>query len=280
MVNLEERWRTGFAGSSIQDIQYFLEMDSSLVARPIEIRLKNGSTRLWGPLFAACAHLGDVAKARVLVEAGADLDNSELGTHWPGLSFEITEFLINSGANVNQPSYLGFHAIGLVDLDTFYLLLENGLSPNWPWPYNGETPLHVQARHDDDQHVAVAYALIDAGADINAQALSGLADEPIMENEHFVKYGKETPLHFAARLGNIRHLRLLLRRGADTSLRTVSRIIQPKETTQWEGDVTQLTWPLSTYRRVAYEPYEGETPLDMARKNKHTEIVRLLEAAG
>ena len=103
------------------------------------------------------------------------------------------------------------------------------MDPNFAWPYNGETLLHVQSRHDDDTYLAQAYILIKAGADVNAQALSGLDDEPIMDNEHFVEYGKETPLHFAARLGNLRMVRLLLDHGANPSLKTVSRMRHPKQ---------------------------------------------------
>ena len=129
---------------------------------------------------------------------------------------------------------------------------------------------------DDDTHLAQAYILIKAGADVNAQALSELDDEAIMDNEHFVQYGKETPLHFAARLGNLRMVRLLLDHGANPSLKTVSRIRQPKQFTEWTDDVTSLVWPLREFKRVVFQPYEGETPLDMALREGNKEIVNTL----
>ena len=120
-------------------------------------------------------------------------------------------------------------------------------------------------------------ALVEAGADVNAQALSGLDDEPIMDNEHFVQYGKETPLHFAARLGNLRMVRMLLDHGADPSLKTVSRISEPKEFAEWTDKVTSLVWPLREIKRVLFQPYEGETPLDMALREDNAEIANILK---
>ena len=49
-----------------------------------------------------------------------------------------------------------------------------------------------------------------------------------MDNEHFVQFGRETPLHFAARLGNIKQVRLLLTHGANPALQTVSRLSDPR----------------------------------------------------
>ena len=135
----------------------------------------------------------------------------------------------------------------------------------------------MQARHDDDTHLAQAYILIKAGADVNAQALSGLDGEPIMDNEHFVEYGRETPLHFAARLGNLRMVRLLLDHGADLSVKTVSRMCHPKQLTEWTDEVTSLVWPLREFKRVMFQPYEGETPLDMALREDNAEIVNILK---
>ena len=262
-----ERWQREFEKADTETIQKMLAEAPELV---------NVKVNKISPLLNASVRIKDLDKVKALVEAGADVNNNDLGTHWPSRDYEINRYLISQGTDINQPSYLGFHAVGVTDFDSFLLMVENGLDPNFAWPYNGETLLHVQARHDDDTHLAQAYILIKAGADVNTQALSGLDDAPIMDNEHFVEYGKETPLHFAARLGNLRMVRLLLDHGANPSLKTVSRMQHPKQFTEWTDEVTALVWPLREFKRVVFHPYEGETPLDMALREGNEEIVNTL----
>ena len=36
-------------------------------------------------------------------------------------------------------------------------------------------------------------------------------------------------------------------------------------------------WPLREFKRVLFQPYEGETPLDMALREGNEEIVNLLK---
>ena len=272
-----ERWQTEFETTDAETVQQMLADAPELVNVKVNHTSPNGRIRQWGPLFSASINLKNLNKVKALVEAGADVNNSDLGTHWPSTKYEINRYLLSQGTEVNQPSYLGFHGVGVTNFDSFLLMVENGLNPNFAWPYNGETLLHVQSRHDDDTHLAQAYILIKAGADVNSQALSGLDDEPIMDNEHFVQYGKETPLHFAARLGNQRMVRLLLDHGANPSLKTVSRMSAPKQFAAWTDEVTSLVWPLREFKRVVFQPYEGETPLDMALREGNEEIVNILK---
>ena len=272
---LIERWQTEFETADAETVRQMLAEAPELVNVKVNHTSPNGRIRQWGPLFSASINLKSLDKVKALVEAGAEVNNSDLGTHWPSTEYEINRYLLSQGTDINQPCYLGFHAVGVTHFDSFLLMVENGLDPNFAWIHNGETLLHVQARHDDDTHLAQAYILIKAGADVNAQALSGLDDEPIMDNEHFVQYGKETPLHFAARLGNQRMVRLLLDHGADPSLRTVSRMSEPKQFTEWTDEVRSLVWPLRDFKRALFQPYEGETPLDMALREGNEEIVNI-----
>ena len=274
---LIERWQTEFEIADVKIVRQMLAEAPELVNVKVNHTSPNGRIRQWGPLFSASINIKSLGKVKALVEAGADVNNSDLGTHWPSTEYEINRYLISQGTPVNQPCYLGFHAVGVTNFDSFLLMVENGLDPNFAWLYNGETLLHVQARHDDDTHLAQAYILIKAGADVNPQALSGLDDEPIMDNEHFVQYGQETPLHFAARLGNLRMVRMLLDHGADPSLKTVSRMSEPKQFAEWTGEVTSLVWPLREIKRVLFQPYEGETPLDMALREGNAEIANTLK---
>ena len=272
-----ERWQTEFETADAETVRQMLAEAPELVNVKVNHTSPNGRIRQWGPLFSASINLKSLDKVKVLVEAGANVNNSGLGTHWPSNEYEINRYLLGQGVDINQPSYLGFHAVGVANFDSFLFMVENGLNPNFAWPYNGETLLHVQARHDDDTHLAQAYILIKAGANVNAQALGGLDDEPIMDNEHFVQYGKETPLHFAARLGNRRMVRMLLDHGADPSLKTVSQISDPKQFAEWTGRVTSLVWPLREFKRVLFRPYTGETPLDMALREGNEEIANILK---
>ena len=272
-----ERWQTEFETADAKTVRQMLAEAPELVNVTVNHTSPSGRIRQWGPLFSASINLKSLDKVKALVEAGADVNNSNLGTHWPSTEYEINRYLLSQRTDINQLCYLGFHAVGVTNFDSFLLMVENGLDPNFAWPYNGETLLHVQSRHDDDTHLAQAYILIKTGADVNAQALSGLDDEPIMDNEHFVQYGKETPLHFAARLGNLRMVRMLLDHGADPSLKTVSRRSEPKEFIEWTDEVTSLVWPLSEIRRVLFQPYEGETPLDMALREGNEEIANILK---
>ena len=272
-----KRWQVEFETADAETIRQMLAEAPELVNVKVNHTSPSGRIRQWGPLFSASINLKSLDKVKALVEAGANVNNSDLGTHWPSTNYEINRYLLSQGTEVNQPCYLGFHAVGVTDFDSFLLMMENGLDPNFAWLYNGETLLHVQARHDDDTHLAQAYILIKAGADVNPQVLSGLDDEPIMDNEHFVQYGKETPLHFASRLGNQRMVRLLLDHGADPSLRTVSRMSDPKRFIEWTAEVTSLVWPLREFKRVVFYPYDGETPLDMALREGNEEIANILK---
>ena len=272
-----ERWQTEFETADAETVRQMLAEAPELVNTKVNHTSPSGRIRQWGPLVSASINLKSLNKVKALVEAGADVNNSDLGTHWPSTEYEINRYLLTQGTDINQPCYLGFHAVGVTNFDSFLLMVENGLDPNFAWPYNGETLLHVQARHDDDTHLAQAYILIKAGANVNAQALSGFDDEPIMDNEHFVQYGKETPLHFAARLGNQRMVQMLLDHGANPSLRTVSRRSEPKEFTEWTDAVTSLVWPLREFKRVLFQSYTGEVPLDMALREGNTEIANILK---
>jgi hypothetical protein len=266
-ANLTEIWKCEFQNATTEKIVGWLSQNPELVNVRVTVKGKNGRTFERGPLFYASNGLKDLNKVKALVDAGAQLKNGPLGTHWPSSEYEINEYFISQGIDIDQPSYLGFHAMGVTGLDSFYLMMANGMKPNYAWPYNGETLLHVTAREDRDDHLAKAYTLIMAGGNVNATTLSGLGDEPIMDNEHFVRYGKETPLHFAARLGSFQMARLLLAHGADPSQKTVSRMVEPKEFTKWPEGID--TWHVNKVQRLLFEEYEGETPKEMALREGH-----------
>ncbi len=272
---LKLQWQEEFEAADIKTVRQMLAQEPGLVN--VRVRQSNQEEPRWGPLFVTSIKLNSLEKIKALVEAGANINNSELGTHWPSTDYEINRYFVERGVDVNQPSYLGFHAIGVTGLDSFLLMMKHGLDPNFTWDYIGQTMLHMQALHDNDKELARTFMLIRAGANVNAQARTGLDDEPIMENEHGIRYGRETPLHSAARSGSKLQVRLLLDHGADASLRTVSRIVEPKQLTEWTGEVTSFLWPMTEFKRVLFEPYPGETPLEMAIRYGHDEVAAVFE---
>ncbi len=272
---LKAQWQEEFDKADVQTVRQMLTQEPGLVN--VRVRRSNQAEPRWGPLFVASVKLNSLEKVKALIEAGANINNSELGTHWPSTDYEINRYFIERGIDVNQPSYLGFHAIGVTGLDSFLLMMKHGLDPNFTWAYIGQTMLHLQALHDSDKELACTFMLIRAGANVNAQARTGLDDEPIMENEHDIRYGRETPLHSAARSGSKLQVRLLLDHGADASLQTVSRIVEPKQFTEWTEEVTSFPWPMTEFKRLLFEPYPGETPLEMAIRYGHDEVAAVLE---
>ena len=173
-----ERWQTEFETADVKIVRQMLAEAPELVSVKVNHTAPNGRIRQWGPLFSASINLKSFDKVKALVEAGADVNNSDPGTHWPSTEYEINRYLLSQGTDINQPCYLGFHAVGVTNFDSFLLMVENGLDPNFAWTHNGETLLHVQSRDDDNTHLAQAYILIKAGANVNAQALSGLETNP------------------------------------------------------------------------------------------------------
>ncbi len=272
---LKRQWQEEFEAADAKTVRQMLAQEPGLVN--VRVRRSNQAEPRWGPLFVASVKLNSLDKVKALIEAGANINNSELGTHWPSTDYEINRYFVERGIDVNQPSFLGFHALGVTGLDTFLLMMKHGLDPNFTWAYIGQTMLHMQALHDNDKELACSFMLIRAGADVNAQARTGLDDEPIMENEHGIRYGRETPLHSAARSGSKLQVRLLLDHGADASLRTVSRIAEPKQLAEWTGEVTSFLWPMTEFKRVLFEPYPGETPLEMAIRYGHHDVAAIFE---
>ena len=114
--------------------------------------------------------------------------------------------------------------------------------------------------------------------------VTGLDGEPIMENDYSSRYQilesytveRQTPLHSAARSGSKLQVRVGLlelpkkwetwSRMADASLKTVSRIIEPKLTlvthssrvdgviSKLRTEVTSFLWPMTEFKRVLFEP--------------------------
>ena len=214
-------------------------------------------------LFGAIRR-GDAKSVGDLLAAGPELANARdergnsplLIATYTGKQ-DLVRMLLERGA---LPSFFEACAIGLVDDVRRHLRASPGVVGQWS--HDGWPALHLAAFFG---HPETAKALLDAGADIltvsrNSEAnlaINAAAAGPRVERRPeivrlLIDRGSpvdgrgspagHTPLHEAAYNGDLPLVRLLLDRGADRSARTA----------------------------------EGDTPLDIATKNKRAEAVRLL----
>jgi ankyrin repeat protein len=136
------------------------------------------------PLIKWCAYYGDVSAIRYLLAHGeslasvaGELNAAAFHGHW-----RLCQFLIENGANVNQP------------LDD-----------------TGETPLHAALCKAGPNHDRVVRVLLANGADPHAKTKVGVTTGAYMRD---CRTKGETPLHRAAALGSAESIQLLLDAGA------------------------------------------------------------------
>lgn len=147
------------------------------------------------PLIRWCAYHGDVSAIRYLLANGEslkslgenfDLNGAAFHGHW-----QLCQFLIEQGANVNHPL-----------------------------PDTGEVPLHAAlCKANRPVYDAVIEVLLANGANPNATT------EPDAETGGFMRDSRtkaETPLHRAAAFGTERAIQLLLDAGARRDIKDMN----------------------------------------------------------
>jgi len=213
------------------------------------------------------ASRGDTTDIRSILAGHPQLANASATNSNPVLFAAAGESLLDAGFHVNMPSF------GKASHDVFELALSRRIDINDRWPGNGVAWLHHAANGADTLRVLAA---IHAGADVNIRTNSGLDDEPMIDAGP--ELGGVTPLHVAARAGNAAMIGLLLRHGADATLRTLTRRTDPEHMAPWPHD--GFLWWSKDPQRFAFRVYKGETPMQLALRFGHDECSTLLQPAG
>jgi len=189
------------------------------------------------------AHLGDVMWTPLLVA-------SKKGR------LETAMMLLEYGADVNYQDNNGMSPLHLAARrpsdDLALLLLNYGANPN-ALDTSGNTPLHDASSHG---HLPAIQLLFDYGANVDAPNELGW-----------------TPLQKAAEEGHHEVVELLLGHGANVNAQTGDTALQ---LAAFYGRLQVVEVLLRSGADPHAPTNEGETPLQLASKGKHTEIVRLL----
>jgi ankyrin repeat protein len=208
-----------------------------------------GLTNDWDAALFAAAQSGDLAKASSALAAGANVNAANPHGVTPLLEasgqahLELARYLIDQGAEIDDTGMPEGSPLMLVafmgQIELLQLFLTAGANANLAMPAGGETALHMAAVAS---RTAAVKVLLDAGADPNRHAKSGVATSMFDGN---VKLWGETPLHFAAAYGDEEMIQAMLLVGANRE-------------------------SLNTH---------GETPLEYADRHKRPRSIRNLLAS-
>jgi ankyrin repeat protein len=179
----------------------------ALITQKVDVnaRSSDGSTALlW------LAHWNDVDNAASLLNAGADANlandfrTTPLSEACTNASGALVRLLLKSGANPNLAVATGETPLMTCarsgSADSVRLLVEYGAAVNSKEPSQNQTALMWAAA---ERHADVVKALIDAHVDLTARTKPGF-----------------TALHFAARVGDLESVKLLLAAGVNINILT------------------------------------------------------------
>lgn len=192
----------------------------------VNARSADGSTAL---LWAA--HWNDLDTADVLLRAGADANAANdfrmtpLSEACTNASSALVRLLLKSGANPNtaiaagEPPLMTCARSG--SADAVRMLIEYGAAVNAKEPGQNQTALMWAAA---ERHPEVVKALIEAHADLKANSKQGF-----------------TAIHFAARVGDLESVKLLVAAGVDVNILTQAEGVANRVTNQLGIAKTQGT---------------------------------------
>lgn len=255
----------------------------------VNVRASDGSTALlW------LAHWDDVETAEPLLQTGADANIANdfgmtpLSQACTNASAAFVRLLLKSGANPNTPIATGetplLTCARTGNADAVRLLIEYGARVDAKEPAQNQTALMWAVA---ERHPEVVKALIEAHADVKAATKQGF-----------------TPIHFAARIGDLETLKLLLAAGVDVNLPTggstggytpllVATLRAQVDTALWLLDhgadpninttgFTPLHWASTSWEGFASNPVYGfEDPMSgIHDRQAKLKLVKALLAHG
>jgi ankyrin len=252
-----------------------------------DVRSSDGSTAL---LWAA--HWNDPEMAELLVNAKAqpdianDFQMTPLSEACTNASLAMVRLLLKSGANPNTPVATGETPLMTCSrtgsADSVRLLVEYGAKVDSAEPTQGQTAIMWAAA---ERHPDVVQALIDAHADLKAATKQGF-----------------TPIHFAARAGDMESVKRLIAAGVDVNLPTQGGGYTPllvatmrarvdlalylldhgADPNKNSAGMTPLHWAATTWESYASNPVYGfEDPMSgIPDRQAKLRLVKALLAHG
>lgn len=225
------------------------------------------------------ARAGSIDAARVLLEAGADV-NQTTRYGWSPLlaatqnqNYQMAKFLIEHGADVNLANKGGWTPL--------YLATDNRNIEGGDYP----------TRTADMDSLEFITLLLEAGADPNARMIESSETRTVFTNQWLDEEGATAFLR-ASQSGDLPLMRLLLEHGADPHIYTTLGVT-PLAVASGIGWVEGVTTEWSTEQTVEavklllelgidpnYQANTGRVALHGAAHKGSTEVVKLLVAAG